>query len=157
MKQMQGFTLVELLITITILGVLSVLMLPVIQTGFNGYFTARNITEANWQAEMALERMTRDIRDIPSPSSISVANSNQLTFVGATNNSVSYTLSGTNLLLNGNILAQGVNSVTFGYFTSAGAVAGTIASICYVTITLNITDNNVNYTLQTTVNLRNIE
>ena len=156
MKQ-KGFTLIELVIVIAILAVLSAIVLPVLQSGFNAYFTERNLVDANWQGSLALSRMTRDIRDIPSTSGISVASATQFTFTDDTNNAVSYTLSGSTLFRNGIALANGVNSVTFGYYSGSGAATASIVSIRYVTITLNITENATNLTLFATVNLRNVD
>ena len=157
MKKLSAFTLIELVIVIAILAVLSVIILPVLQSGFNAYFTQRNLTNANWQGSLAMSRMTRDIRDIPSAGAISVATASQLTFTDNTNTSVSYTLSGTTLLRNGVALANGINSATFGYYSSTGAVTATISAIRYINITLNITQSGTNLALFTTLNLRNAD
>jgi len=156
MKKHCGFTMIELIIVIVILAVLSAIALPMLTAGFNGYFTQRNLSDANWQGRLALSRMSRDIRSIPSAGNITTATSTQFTFTNSSNASVSYTLSGTALQRNGITLANGVSAVTFGYYTSAGAVTATISAIRYVSITLNITENNTNITLETVVDLRNI-
>lgn len=157
MMKQNAFTLIELVIVIAILAVLSVIILPVLDSGFNAYFKGRNLVNANWQGSLAMSRMTRDIRDIPSSNAISTATASQLTFTDNTNTSVSYTLSGTILLRNGVVLANGVNAITFRYYSSTGAVTATISAIRYINITLNITQNATNLTLFTTVNLRNAD
>jgi len=156
MRQQRAFSLVELIIVITILAVLSVIMLPMLQSGFNSYFTQRNLTDANWQGRLALARIARDLRSLPSSNNISTANSTQLTFINSANTSVSYTLNGTSLQRNGLTLANGVSALTFGYYDSTGAVTALLANIGYISITLNITQNNTNSTVTTTVDLRNI-
>lgn len=156
MIHQRGFTLIEFIIVIVILAVLSVITLPIIQAGFNGYFVQRDLVDANWQGRLALSRMARDIRNIPSVGNISLASGSQFTFQDNTNTTVDYTLSGTTLQRNAIALANGIGSVTFDYYNSSGAVASGIAAIRYVSITLNITRNNTNTTLQTVVNLRDV-
>lgn len=151
-----GFTLIELIIVIAIMAVLSAIALPMLHAGFNSYFTERNLNDADWQGRLALSRMERDIANIPSTAVISTATSSQFTFTNNNNNSVSYTLSGTHLQRNALTLAQGIASATFGYFDKEGDTTSTIANIRYVSITLNITQNNTDITLQTVINLRDI-
>lgn len=156
MKRQHGFSMIELIIVIAILATLAVITLPMLQAGFNGYVTQRNLSDANWQGRLALSRMVRDIQSLPSISNISTASSSQFTFTDIDNASVSYTLSGSNLQRNAITLANGVNSVAFGYYDSAGATTATIANMRYLSIALNVTQNNVNITLQTVIDLRNI-
>lgn len=156
MKNQRGVTLVELIIVITILAILAVITLPLLHAGFNSYFAQRNLSDANWQGRLALSRMVRDIHNLPSVGNISTATSTQFTFTDENNASVSYTLSGTNLQRNGVTLANGVGSIAFAYYDSAGAATAVIANIRYIFITLNITQNNTNMTLQSVVNLRDV-
>lgn len=156
MKQQRGFTMIELIIIVIVLAVLSVIALPMIHAGFNAYFTQRNLSDANWQGRLALARMSRDIRNLPSTGNITTATSTQFTFTDNNNSNVSYTLSGATLQRNSITLANGIASVTFGYYDSAGAVTATINNIRYVSITLNVTQNNVNTTLETVIGLRDI-
>lgn len=156
MKQQHGFSMIELVIVIAILATLAVITLPMLQAGFNGYVTQRNLSDANWQGRLALSRMVRDIQSLPSTSNISTASSSQFTFTDIDNASVSYTLSGNNLQRNAITLANGVNSITFDYYDNAGATTATIANIRYISIALNVTQNNVNITLQTVIDLRNV-
>lgn len=157
MKSMKAFTLVEMIIVIVIFSILVVIVTPVLQTGFSAYNTARDLSNSDAQSNLALERMVRDIRDIPTTAGISIMNSNQFTFIDATKTTVTYNLSGTDLMRNNQMLATGVNTLTFAYYDSLGAVTASASSIRYVTISLNITLNNTNTTVFTSINLRNIK
>ncbi|OGT50707.1 MAG: hypothetical protein A3E84_00300 [Gammaproteobacteria bacterium RIFCSPHIGHO2_12_FULL_42_13] len=150
-----GFTLIELIVVIVILATLSIITLPLLQSGFNAYVTQRDISDANWQGRLALARFTRDVNALPATTNISTATNGQLTFVDDASNSVSYTLSGMQLLRNGLVLANGINTLTFSYYTAAGAATATISAIQYISITLNVTQNNVNTTITTVAALRN--
>lgn len=156
MHRTRGFTLIELVIVIVILGVLSAMTLPLLQAGFNAYVTQRDISDANWQGRLALARFTRDVQSLSTTATISSATNTQFTFVDAANSTVAYQLSASQLQRNGLTLANGVNSLGFAYYDAAGASTATLASIRYVLIALTITHNNVNTTLRTVVNLRNI-
>ncbi|OGT37843.1 MAG: hypothetical protein A3F12_02070 [Gammaproteobacteria bacterium RIFCSPHIGHO2_12_FULL_38_14] len=156
LKRNCGFSMIELIVVIVIIGILSVITLPMLQTGFNSYFIQRNLSNVNWQGRLALSRMTRDIRNIPATGNITTAGVTQLTFTNNNNEIISYTLNGTNLQRNGLTLANGVNSILFKYSDSAGVSTGTIANIRYITVTLNITQNNTNITLRTVFNLRDV-
>lgn len=58
----RGFTLVELVIVIVLLGILSVVAAPLLSAGFDAWFTGRDVENAHRQAELALERITREMR-----------------------------------------------------------------------------------------------
>lgn len=156
MKKYTGVTLIELIIVMVVLSILTVVSLPMLQSGFNAYLTQKQLTDANWQSRLIFARMTRDIENIPSTGNITTAAVSQLTFLDASNNSVSYTLSGSTLLRNGITLANGVNSVTFGYYASDGTVTGTVANIRYISVVANVTQNNTNLTMSTVLNLRDV-
>lgn len=155
MRKKQGFTLIEMVIVIVILSIIAGVAARVMSTALNSYFDNQNIVNANEQGRLALERMARDIHAINSTSSITTANASTLTFVDVNGNTVTYSLSGTQLLRNSVVLADGINRLTFAYYTGAGAVAGTTTAIRYITVALNITQNNVNYNLATTINTLN--
>lgn len=155
-NKISGFTLVELIVVIVIIGTLSVITLPLLHSGFNAYLTQRNLSDANWQGRLALDRFSRDIRDLPSAANITTATATQLVFTDSSNTSVTYALSGTLLQRNAITLANGINTLTFGYYNSSGAVTATIANMRYVSILLNVTKNGVNTNLQTVINFRNV-
>lgn len=151
----RGFSLVELVIVIVILSIIAAIGSKVIQAGFNSYFTNQNVTTANVQARLALERMTRDIHAINSSASITTASASQLVFTDVNGNAITYQLTGTQLMRNTQVLADGINTLTFSYLDRNAAVTAVLANIRYVTVTLNITSGNVNYTLRTTINTMN--
>jgi prepilin-type N-terminal cleavage/methylation domain-containing protein len=155
-KKVRGFTLVEMVVVIIICSVIFGMLTPLLQSGFDSFFTQQKLVDADWQGRLALERMSRDIRAIPASTSISLASATQLTFIDSTSNTVAYQVVGNNLLLNTNILAEGISSLLFQYYDGNGAVTATVANIRYVKITLNITHNNTNYVLQTVINPRNV-
>ena len=76
MKNQQGFALIELIAVIVLVGIIASFSTFFLYTGFSGYLNTKNATEGALSAQMALDRISmelRNIRDIiPTPSSTSV-------------------------------------------------------------------------------------
>jgi prepilin-type N-terminal cleavage/methylation domain-containing protein len=151
----RGYSLIEVVVVIVILSIIAAIASKVLQAGFNAYITSQNIATANAQARVAFEKMTRDIHAIASPASISTATASQLSFTEINGSSVTYQLTGTQLMQGSNVLADGVHSLTFSYWDQNAASTTVAANICYVTVLLNITSGGVNYTMRTTVSTMN--
>lgn len=161
MQKQYGFSLIELVIVMVMLGIIAAMSSLLLSQGFNAFFSSANILDANWQGQLAIQRMARDIQLIRSPADISTATASQLTFTDMNNNSISYTLSSSNLNLtkgiNTQTLAVGINSLTFTYYDQNGATPpATTAATRYIKIALVITQNNTNYTLTTAIYPRNL-
>jgi len=159
MNKQSGFSLIEFVIVIVILGLLAAMSSILLSQGFGAYSNSSDMLDANSQGEFAMQRMSRDIQMIRSSTDVTVAGTNQLSFIDINNNTVSYSISGTNLICtrNGNAetLASGVNNLSFTYYGSDGNTPP-ISNAGYVRIALTITQNNVNYTLTTSVYPRNL-
>ena len=155
MRKHRGFTLVELVLVIIIMSIITAITTPLLQEGFNAYFTSQSLTDADWQSRIAFSRINKELRTIPFPASITTASPTQLVFTDANSNSVTYQLTGSSLMRNSNVLADGVNSLTFGYYDRNGATTATIANIRYISMTLNITQSSANLTIKTVIYPRN--
>src|SRR5689334_11495059 len=103
----KGFSLLELIIVMVILSIIAGIGSRIVQAGFNSYYTNQNVTTANVQARLALERMTRDIHAIKDSSSITTASASQLTFTDVNGNVITYQLTGTQLMRNTQVLSDG--------------------------------------------------
>ena len=152
-KTQRGFTLIELVLVIMILGIIAAISSKTLSQGFSAYLAGRYVIEADGQARLALERMAREIHVIRSPTDISTATASpgQLTFNDINGNNITYNLSGSSLMRNSQILADGINSLTFSFFDVNGASTATPSLIRFITIALNVTLNNTNFTITTSV------
>ena len=148
-KRSRAFTLIEFIIVMVILTIVSLTSSLLLIQGFSAFSQGRTILEADWQARTALERMTRDIRAVRSAADISTATSSTFTFVDLNGNSISYTLTGTQLMRNSQALADGAQSLTFTYYDSTGAVTAQISAIKYIVISLAISYGNISFTVTT--------
>ena len=70
-KQEAGFTLIEIVVTLVLVGILSVFAGLFMTTFLNGYFMVKNNSDTAMKAQMALDRISIELRDI-SPVSVSV-------------------------------------------------------------------------------------
>lgn len=152
----RGYTLIELVMVIVLIAILAAIASTLLGQGFKAFISAQNVSDADWQGRVAMERMVRDIRAIRSTGDISTASASQLVFTDVNGNSFSYQLSGNTLMLNSQVLANGISSLTFSYQTLTGATTTTISAIRYVTFTITVTQKTANYSLTTSVFLRDV-
>jgi prepilin-type N-terminal cleavage/methylation domain-containing protein len=143
-KKSAGFTLIELVLVIMIVSIVAVIGSKIMGQGLRAYLDFQNMSAADWQMRVALETMTREIRNLRYPSDITAT---QFSFVDNNGKSVSFSLSGTSLMENSQILADGVTAMTFTYYNSSILTTTTPSAI--ILVELDITFNN-NNTLTTT-------
>ena len=60
----KGFTLVELIITIVLVGIIGTFTTLFAYTGLNGYLRARDTSEGALKAQIALDRISLELREI---------------------------------------------------------------------------------------------
>ncbi len=165
LKKKDGFTIIESIMVIMILGVISAIASKPLLQGYTAYQTNKNIINAGWQYRYSLERMARELRSISGATSISTATATTITFLNTSSQTITYTLTGTQIMrknsagLNSDqILADGItNASLFDYYDTNGVlmtapVTGVnLLAIRYVKINLNINLNNTNISLSTAV------
>jgi prepilin-type N-terminal cleavage/methylation domain-containing protein len=64
MKNLKGFALIELIAVIVLVGIIASFSAFFLYTGFNGYLNAKNTTEGALNAQMALDRISQELRYI---------------------------------------------------------------------------------------------
>ena len=67
--QQKGFTLVELIVTIVLVGIIGTFTTLFMYTGLNGYMRAKTTAEGALKAQIALDRISLELRDIDEISS----------------------------------------------------------------------------------------
>ena len=155
-----GFSLVELVMVIVILGIVASSGALILSRGFNAYFAGRDMTRADWNARLALERMTRDLREVRSTVDITTMTANQITYTDLSGNAIIYNLSGTTLTRTQSGVAAGlannISALRLSYLQRNGQSAAASASaVYYITVSAVATSyNNIAVTYHDTVKPR---
>lgn len=85
----KGFTLIELVITMVLIGIVAYVVASALSTGIKAYFVTDFRKEALDQARIAMERVTREIRNVVNNQSICTATANSIGFYGITDDAAS--------------------------------------------------------------------
>jgi prepilin-type N-terminal cleavage/methylation domain-containing protein len=64
MMQQKGFTLVELIVALVLVGIIGTFTTLFMYTGLNGYLRAKDTAEGALKAQIALDRISLELRDI---------------------------------------------------------------------------------------------
>lgn len=172
----RGFTLIEMVMTIVLLGIIAAVLAPILSTTIGGFHAARTRSDLTDQARLVMERLTREIREAsPDPADITVGAGgtslqfNQLTgLVGLADNGINYTktysacrtvqVSTAGNLLNwdddndGNadaILTSNLNRIIFDYSP------GTMINSGVVSIELSLDNNGETINVYREIHIRN--
>jgi len=70
LKQEAGFTLIEIVVTLILVSILSVFAGLFMTTFLNGYFMVKNNSETAMKAQMALDRISLELRDVNAVSAL---------------------------------------------------------------------------------------
>jgi prepilin-type N-terminal cleavage/methylation domain-containing protein len=151
-----GFTLIEMVATIVIIGIISVVLGQILFQSYATFRTAKNAAMVDWQGYIAMERMANDIHTIRSINDITSAQSTQLSFINMSNSTVSYQFSGASLLRNSIVLATGISSFSFAYYDQNGAVTSTPSAIRYIAISFVATADGISVGFATAVGTRGV-
>jgi prepilin-type N-terminal cleavage/methylation domain-containing protein len=148
-KNFAGFTLIEIVVTMMVLSIITVICSRILGAGLTSYVAAQNISDADWQMRVALESMTREIRNIRSDSDITAATATTLSFTDNFNTAISYSYSGNTILQNSQILAEGVTAFAFTYYNNALTATTTATAVSLVQLNVTFAENNTsNFTTQ---------
>ncbi len=137
-REQRGFSLAELLVVTAIIGMVMAGIFALQQQGQQAFLFGSNRVEAQQNARIALDLITRDLRTALSVTAI--PSGQDITFVDENGSSIRYSISGTTLNrtdpVNGNVpLVGGVQSLTFTYYsaydgsTNTGTTTGVAGSV----------------------------
>lgn len=163
-RRASGFTLIEMVVTMVILGIIASIGVSMMGGSYRAYVDSRNLTETDWQGRLAVERMTRELRAVGSPATLVIAPAFEITFTDTGGTVIRYCLATINgcpgatagdLMRNNQPLASGVSGLQFTYLQNDGiTLAIDPANVSYITVRFTVTQGSATPTYQATVHPR---
>jgi prepilin-type N-terminal cleavage/methylation domain-containing protein len=155
MKRISGFTLIEIVIVLVLLGILSTITAPLLLKSAEAANISGDTSNVLSQGRLALTRMSRELRNMRSISSSDLTMAaSQIVFTMVDGTAITYSYSGGNVLRNSQTLTP-ANSLSFAYYDANGAVTAVNANVRYITVSFSITENSSTEDFVSTVYLRN--
>ena len=166
-----GFTLIEMVLVIILVGIIFSMGSVMLGKVFSSYSMKQDIADADWQAKVALERIARELRAVRTPTAadLDVASGAQVRFIDADGNGVCfYRNAGANRIMRSSdgpatacgttgpqTLADNATALAFTYWTSDGAATAVTASVYYMTVDMTVVEGAYNSSYRTNVHPRN--
>ncbi|MBF0511281.1 MAG: hypothetical protein HQL13_03030 [Candidatus Omnitrophica bacterium] len=129
MHKSKAFTIYEFVLVIVLVSILFAVTAPLMLEIAASWQGAQNTNEMTASAQIAMDRMIREIRLINSNTSVNTASASSFQFVDVNNNTITYNVNNNHLIRTvggvANQLADNVTNLTFTYYNSSGS---TIAS-----------------------------
>jgi len=146
LNQPRGFTLIEVIVTLILVGITAVLAGMWIVSVANGYLFARENSANVQKGQLAMTRLTKEFAAIQSVD-VGTSNATQITYTRADSSGITVSVTaakvGTLLQLNGQTLTDNVSSFTLSYCNNdvvspvcATTWSPTTSKIIDVTLTL---------------------
>ena len=162
-RRANGFTLVEVVAAIVLFGIIGAMVARLLAQGFSAYVTGRNIAETDWQGRVALERFTREVRNVRAPADITITSASDFTFVDVDGNTIRYCLGAVGtcpgaageLMRNTQPLAYGISGVTFSYLTRTAVATAVPAQVFTIVATFTATQGSISKDYTVAVSPRN--
>ena len=159
---------------IVVMGIIFSLGSVLLGKVFSSYSLKRDVTDADWQAKVALERMARELRAVrlATAADLDIASAAQIRFVDTDGNGVCFYRNGAaNRIMrsadgpattcgttNVQPLADNVTALTFSYWDSSGTEilpGGVVTNVYYVTVDMTVVEGGYNGQFRTNVRPRN--
>ena len=159
----RGFTLVEIVITIVLVGILSGLAAMIIMQGVRTYGDEQARSNVHYQARLAMERMGREIRQIRSRADIATMLNTNLRFMDVNGSNVGFSWDNPTQKLNrwngvGNdVLASGITAFTFSYYQQDGVTVATPANVWVVEMVMTAQQGADSLPMRSRVHPRNFQ
>ncbi len=160
LRQQAGFTLVELVLTIVLVGIISGIGAVVLREGVSAFISEDARANVTNDGRLAIERMAREVRMVRSRTAadLSTMTAATLTFTDIDGNPpITYTSAGGMITRTGTVLASADSaSLAFSYFQQDGVtVAAAAAQVWTIEVNLTLTRGSESQAFRVRVHPRN--
>lgn len=156
-----GATLVEMIVVIVIFGIVMSIGVLVLGRSFESYQLTREVTNVDWHGRVALERLTRELREVRSATATDLGFTGtlatELKFIDGGGNNVCFYLSGGRLMRSADgpagilpcgdtspqPLADNVSSLAFNFYQRDGSNATLATNVYYIAVSFTVTTGQV--------------
>lgn len=147
MKQPKGFTLIEMIITIVLTGILFGLASRILTVGFTSYTTAKRITDAINPVNICLNNLMRELKSAQSMDAIGATG---FTFTNQQGQSIAISFGSNTLSRSVNsataqILCNQITTLGFSFYDQGFTTTATAANVRFVTAQISMTINGLPY------------
>jgi len=161
-----GFTLIEIVITIVLVTILSGLAAVIILQGVKAYSTEQSRSDVHYQSRAAMERMAREIRLMRwnaalAQADVTTMNPTIIRYTDIQGNQLGFRLNVAEVqrtqdnAATWQTLATGVTALNFNYFQQDGVTPASAATLWFVEITMTDTQGSETLQMRTRVHPRN--
>ncbi len=153
-----GFTLTEIIITLTLIGIMTAIINPILRASIAQYQTAKEISTITSKASLTIARMGKEL--ISAKSLSSIANS-QISFNDFDGNTITYRLNTNNVERQENSggfqpLTDEASSLSFKYYDANLNVTSTPNQVRVVIIALTLANSETSFSLQEATFMENL-
>jgi len=158
MKSTRGFTLIELIIVVVLIGILSGVVSPLLYQLLKSYRVGKQINNMAVQTNIAANNVLRELKNA---SSVSTIGNTTITFLNYQGQTIVIDLNGTNFQRNVDsggtqTLCNNISSLSFGFYDQSFATTAVAANVRYVIMSLTATDSNTSYSMIAGTTLRKL-
>ena len=174
-RHAHGFTLLEMVLVIILVGIVFGFGSVLLGKVFSSYSLKQDISDADWQAKVALERVARELRAVRSATAADLAfpSASEIRFVDSDGNNVCFYLNAGQLAraentpvqpcgtTNRRAVADNISDLRFRYWDNTGAEImppappASVTTVYYITVQLSVAGGPYNATFRTNVRPRN--
>ncbi len=157
MRATKGFTIIEMIVVMMIIGIVVAMSSTLISAGLRGYFKGVQVSELNQEGSMAMMRMSKELQKAVS---FNVINSTQVTFTTVDGATINYTWSAPTLSRSVSVarpLARSVTGFSLAYYQSNFSTTATLTAVRAITITMTLNNGNESIPLINTIFLINMK
>lgn len=183
-RKQHGFTLLELVFAVVILGIIFVLGARMLGRSFETYDLMQKTSDVDWQGRVALERMVRELRNVRSDAdlNISATSTDPIFFADAAGTPACFCYeSASKTVRRGSSVAPNcgtggvaptatcgatgtqpladnviANGLNFYFYTATGATTATPAQVQMIALSLSVTEGGVSETYRAGIQPRSV-